>query len=139
MIWSVSTLLRRSGTPGPVWVTKASMSALLCRDGFQVGRGRERAADGRGRGHRHRHEVGASPLALTALEVAVGRRRTPLAWLEGVGVHAQAHRAARAPPLRAGLLEDDVEALLLGLEPHADRAGYDEQAGVLVDVAPLDD
>ena len=29
MIWSVSTLDRRSGTPIPVWVRKASMSCLL--------------------------------------------------------------------------------------------------------------
>jgi hypothetical protein len=37
MIWSVSTLLRRSGTPGPVCVMNASMSGLLS-DRLEVGR-----------------------------------------------------------------------------------------------------
>src|SRR3954454_8846513 len=124
MIWSVSTLLRRSGTPGPVWVTKASMSALLIRERFQVGRGRQRAADRGGRGHGHRDEVGAPALALTALEVAVGRRGAALARLQGVRVHAEAHRAARTAPLGAGLLEDHVEPFVLGLQPHANRARY---------------
>src|SRR3712207_7669644 len=31
MIWSVSTLLRRSGTPTPVWVVNASMCQASCR------------------------------------------------------------------------------------------------------------
>src|SRR4051794_13844780 len=98
MIWSVSTLLRRRGTPGPVCVTKASMSELPSCNGFQVCRRRQRAADRGGGGDRHRDEVGAAALALAPLEVAVRRRRAPLAGLESVGVHAQAHRAARTAP-----------------------------------------
>ena len=83
--------------------------------------------------------MGAPALALPALEVAVGRRGAALSGLEGVGVHAQAHRAAGTAPLGAGLLEDHVEPFVLGLQPDPHRTGYDEQAGVLVDLAALDD
>src|SRR5699024_6842609 len=37
MIWSVSTLLRRSGTPMPVGVVKASMAGVLGRAGQAPG------------------------------------------------------------------------------------------------------
>src|ERR1700712_3428347 len=116
MIWSVSTLLRRNGTPMPVWVVKASMSV-------QVLRRRQGPADGRRGGDQRGDQVGAAALALTALEVAVRRRRAALARGELVRVHSQAHRAARGPPLGTGVGEDLVEALLLGLEPHPHRAG----------------
>ena len=83
--------------------------------------------------------MGASALALTALEVAVGGRRAALLRGELVGVHAEAHRAAGTAPLAARLLEDHVEALVLGLEAHAHGAGDDEQAGALGDVASGED
>ena len=83
--------------------------------------------------------MGPTTLALSALEVAVGRRGAALARGQLVGVHAQAHRTTGTAPLAAGLLEDDVETLVLGLHPDPHRAGYDEQAGVLVDGAALDD
>src|SRR6184192_2487205 len=70
MIWSVSTLLRRSGTARPVCVVKASISAsalLRGGDGGQVGRGGQVTGDRGGGGDRRRHEVGAPALALTAL------------------------------------------------------------------------
>src|SRR4051794_41562414 len=113
MIWSVSTLLRRSGTPAPVCEVNASMSALLSGrcERLEVGGRRQRPAHRGRRGHGDRDQVGAPALALPALEVAVGGRRAALAGLEGVGGHAQAHRAARAPPLGAGLLEYHVETL----------------------------
>src|SRR4051812_22382403 len=110
MIWSVSTLLRRRGTPTPVWEVNASMSERL-----QIGGRGQSAPDRGGRGDAHRDQVGAAALALATLEVAVGRRRAALAGLEGVGVHAEAHRAARTAPLGTGLLEDHVEALILRL------------------------
>src|SRR3712207_574405 len=108
MIWSVSTLLRRSGTPTPVCATNGSMSDVL-----QVRGRREPTADRRRRRHRHRHQVRASALALPALEVAVGGGCAALAGLEGVRVHAEAHRATGTAPLGTGLLEDDVQALFL--------------------------
>src|SRR5690348_18257632 len=109
MIWSVSMLERRSGTPMPVWVVKASISgpsrevagssgeSAACREGAGGGRlsrrearrtfldgplqilgAREGAAHGCRGGDQRGDEVGAAALALTALEVAVRRRRATL-------------------------------------------------------------
>src|SRR5215218_7814551 len=121
MIWSVSTLLRRSGTPMPVCVVKASTSGLL--DGLEVGGRAQRAANRRRGGHGNRHQMGPAALALPSLEVPVGRGGAALLGRELVGVHAQAHRAAGTAPLASCLLEDQVEALVLGLQPHPDRPG----------------
>src|SRR6476619_7363105 len=77
MIWSVSTLLRRSGTPMPVWLVNASMSGLLAlvmvstpldrRGGDdhrrEVRRRAERAADRRRGRDRDGDQVGATALA----------------------------------------------------------------------------
>src|SRR4051794_6441854 len=137
MIWSVSTLLRRSGTPMPVWVVKASTSGLL--DGFEVGGRAEGPADRRGGGHGNRDQMGPPALALPSLEVPIGRGRAALLWRELVGVHAEAHRAAGAAPLTTGLLEDHIEALVLGLQPDAHRPGNDEGPGAVRHLASLDD
>src|SRR4051812_25544159 len=115
MIWSVSTLLRRNGSPVPVCRTNFSMSGLLRGGGRQVrGRGQP-TGDGGGRGHQWRDEVRAAALALPAFEVAVRGGGAALTGLELVGVHAQAHGAARAAPLPAGLLEHHIETLGLCL------------------------
>src|SRR5436305_2561078 len=71
MIWSVSTLLRRSGTARPVTTLKGCIGAPL----VEVGRRAETAGDGRRRCNRRRNEMGAAAGALPAFEVAVGRRR----------------------------------------------------------------
>src|SRR3954470_19000536 len=81
----------------------------------------------------------AAALPLASLEVAVGRRRTAFSWLQLVGVHAKAHRATRAAPLAASLLEDHVQAFLLGLQPNAHGPRYDEQPGVLVNLTTSED
>src|SRR4051812_9081849 len=120
MIWSVSTLLRRSGSAVPVWVVNASMSApasaaLGCADqragglcgGLKVGRGAQGAPHRGRRGDERADQVRTPALALTSLEVAVRGRRGTLARGQLVGVHAQAHRAPGGPPLGAGLLEHD--------------------------------
>ena len=132
MIWSVSTLLRRSGTARPgvdgerLHVSSASRrTPAAVTGGRSAGDGR-RAGHGGGGGDQRRDQVGAAALALPALEVAVGRRRAALPRGQLVGVHAQAHRAAGVPPLGAGLLEDLVETLGLGREPDPHRAGDDE-------------
>src|SRR4051794_3472048 len=75
-------------------------------------------------GHLGTDQVRAAAAALAAFEVAVRGRGAPLARLEDVGVHAQAHRATRLAPLEAGLLEDPVEALLLRLGLHLLGAGH---------------
>src|SRR4051794_5111059 len=106
MIWSVSTLPRRRGTPTPVWVVNASMTRFpsvseVCGAG-------EGAAQRGGRRHGRADQVGAATLALPSFEVAVGRRGAALTGRQLVGVHPEAHRAARQTPLRAGLEEDLV-------------------------------
>src|SRR4051812_27054402 len=107
MIWSVSTAVRRSGTATPVCVVNGSMSHL--RRGQDVGRGTEGATDrGRG-GDDGRDQVGATALALPALEVAVRGRGAPLPRRELVRVHPEAHGAAGEAPLRPEVGEDLVE------------------------------
>src|SRR5690242_11334216 len=130
MIWSVSTLLRRSGTPIPVWVVKASITEPISTCWFprtattrstgrvdmgssQVLRARQGPADGRCGRDQRGDQVGAAALALAALEVAVRRRRAALARGQLVRVHPQAHRASRRAPLGPGVEEDLVEALVL--------------------------
>src|SRR5215207_10073970 len=113
MIWSVSTLLRVSGTAVPVKVVTSSTSGLDLR---QVPRTGEGAADGGGSSHQRRHQVRASTGALPTLEVAIARRGTPLTGSQLIGVHAEAHRAPREAPLGAELLHDLVDALGLGLD-----------------------
>ena len=56
--------------------------------------------------HRRAHQVRAAAGALAAFEVAVAGRGAALARLEPVGVHRQAHRAARLAPFEARVLED---------------------------------
>ena len=83
--------------------------------------------------------MGASALALPALEVAVARGRAALARLEPVGVHGQAHAATRLAPLEARLDEDPIEALGLGLAFDQPAAGHDHGADAVGDlVAPND-
>src|SRR4051812_2561709 len=63
----------------------------------------------RGRcGHSRRDQVRAAPLALAAFEVAVAVRSTPLARLQLVGVHGQAHAASGFAPFEPRLFEDAV-------------------------------
>src|SRR5659263_514737 len=158
MIWSVSTLPRRSGTPTPVCWLNFSMVVLSSggggSSGLQVGQRRavgrddvrpevrdrrQRPAD-RGRGcDERRHEVRAPALALAALEVAVGRRRAALPRCELVRVHAQAHRAAGVAPLRTEVEEDLVEPLGLGLQADPGRRRHDEDAHRLRLGASLDE
>src|SRR5690606_34876433 len=123
----------------PVWVLNFSMSGSCLLELGEVGRAGQMTEDpGRDRDV-GRHEVRTTALALASLEVAVGRRRAELPRRQLVGVHAEAHRAAGTAPLRTGVLEDDVEALLLGLQAYADRAGHDQDAGVVGDLVTLDE
>ena len=72
----------------------------------RVLRGGEVAGDRGGGGDGGGDEVRAAAAALAALEVAVRRRRAPFARRELVGVHGEAHRAARIAPVEAGGGED---------------------------------
>src|SRR5437773_8596447 len=77
--------------------------------------------------------------SLPAFEVAVRRRRAALAGSEDVRIHAEAHRAAGVAPLEAGVAEEAVEALALGLRLHEHRARHDERADAGPYLATADD
>src|SRR5690606_39354001 len=114
MIWSVSTLLYRSGTPMPVWrlnfsiapsvsavrhdhrrrpVWRADPSTVMgsADRRFEVGRRRQCAAHAGRCGDQRADQMSTSALALSTLEVPVRRGGTALAGRELVRVHAQAH------------------------------------------------
>src|SRR5690349_16172924 len=86
----------------------------------------EMPRDGGGGGHGRADQVGATAGALASLEVAVARAGGPLTGGELIRVHGQAHAAARFAPLGAGLAEDPVEALGLGLVADLLAAGDDQ-------------
>ena len=71
--------------------------------------------DGGGGGHGRGDEVGAAAFALAAFEVAVAGAGAALARLQLVGIHRQAHRAARFAPFETSLFENSIESFLLRL------------------------
>ena len=75
---------------------------LTVAENVMVGR------EGGGSGHFRRHQMGAAPVALAALEIAVGGGGAALAGLQLVGIHAKAHGAAGLAPFEAGGREDLV-------------------------------
>src|ERR1700746_2299339 len=74
----------------------------------------EMASDGGGCGHDGADEVRAAVFALAAFEIAVGCAGAALVRRQNVGVHADAHAAARVAPFETGLGENLVEAFFLG-------------------------
>src|SRR5512146_2606321 len=112
MIWSVSTLGWSIGTAMAVSLTNGSTESPLTQHLAHVD---ETAGHGGGRRHRPADQVRAHAAALAADEVAIRGRGDALARRAGVAVDADAHRAARLAPVEAGLAEDLVEALRLGL------------------------
>src|SRR5215216_228394 len=88
----------------------------------------EVTSDGRGRRHRWTHQVRSTTLALTALEITIRGAGAALARLQDVGVHAQAHAAARLPPLEARFGKDAIEALLLGSDLDLVRTRHHHRA-----------
>src|SRR4051812_12841609 len=95
--------------------------------------------DRRGGGHGRADEVGAAAGALPAFEVAVAGAGRALAGGELVGVHRQAHAAPRLPPLGAGLGEDPVEPLGLGLVADLLAPRDDQGADAGGDLAAVED
>src|SRR5262249_23771645 len=78
-------------------------------------------------------EVRAALVALPALEIAVRGRGAALPGRELVRVHGETHGAAGLAPFEAGLDEDLVEALGLGLFLHQPVAGTSHRLDVAVD------
>src|SRR6266571_4092730 len=92
MIWSVSTLARSSGATRPLRTVNFSIALAPAADVDEV------SGDGGCGRHRGADQVRAPAFALPAFEVAVRSRGAALAAAEAVGVHAEAHRAARLAP-----------------------------------------
>src|SRR5215210_671704 len=78
-------------------------------------------------------------LALASLEVAIAGRGAPLARLQNVGVHAEAHRAPRVAPVKACLGEDIGESFFLGLLLDAHRTRDDHGPDSFLDLLALYD
>src|SRR5262245_6379706 len=93
----------------------------------------EVSGDRRSGGHARRHEMRAPFVALPPLEIAVRGRGATLLRLQLVGIHREAHGAARLAPVEAGLDEDLVEAFRLGLLLHQARARHDHRVDARVD------
>src|SRR5438552_14355768 len=81
--------------------------------------------DGGGRGHWRADQVRPAPASLPSLEVPVAGRRAALTRSENVRIHAEAHRATRVAPFKAGVAKQCVKTLGLGLPLHARRSRYD--------------
>jgi hypothetical protein len=77
--------------------------------------------------------------SLPALEVAVARRRAPLARAERIRIHPEAHRAPRLAPLDARVAENPVEPSLSAARLTACEPGHDERAHRRVDVVAAQD
>src|SRR6266545_3837532 len=137
MIWSVSTLARSSGATSPFKTVNRDRvirrsSPLANVDEVPGDRGRS--------SHLRAYEVGPAARALPALEIAVRGRSAPLARLEPIRVHTQAHGTARFPPLEPGVLEDPVKALVLRLRFDEARARHDHgEPDIRGEAAPADD
>src|SRR3546814_16512690 len=74
--------------------------------------------------------MGAPAAPLAVLEIAVRGRGAALARVQPVGIHPDAQRTSRLATVEAGVAENPVEPLLLGLPPDAHRPGNDPRAGV---------
>src|SRR5436190_22514881 len=81
----------------------------------------------------------ASPAALPALEIAVGRRGAALAGAEHVSIHAEAHRAAGVAPFETGFAKHAIQSLALRLRLHALRSRHDHRADARRDVPAAHD
>ena len=86
------------------------------------------ADDGGRRGHGGGHQVGAATGTLAAFEVAVGGTGAALLRREDIRVHTQTHGAASLSPLEAGVDENLIEALGLGLLLDQAGTGDDHSA-----------
>src|SRR5438105_10706326 len=99
----------------------------------------EVSRDGGRGGHRRADEMRAAALALAPLEIAIGRARAPLAGLQDVRVHAEAHAAPGFAPLESSVEEDAVEAFLFSGNLHLVRAWHDHGAHPRMDLSTADD
>ncbi len=88
------------------------------------------AFDGCGRRHRGTDQMRAATFALASFEVAVAGARTSFARSKLIGVHRQAHTATRLAPIKAGFLEDLIEAFFFGLQFDLPAARHDHRIDI---------
>src|ERR1700678_2602264 len=96
------------------------------------------ARDRGGRGHHGTHQVGTSAPALASFEVTIAGRGTALAGSENIGVHSQAHGAARFAPVKTSRPEHLVQPLFFRLPLHLLRTRNDHRAYMRMNVVPAD-
>ncbi len=72
--------------------------------------------------HGGAHEMRAAALALAPFEVAVRSGGAAIPRADAVGIHREAHGAARFPPFKPRGFEDHVKPLAFGLQAHEPRA-----------------
>src|SRR5581483_1855117 len=88
----------------------------------------EMSLDGGGSSHGGADKVGPSTAALASFKIAVAGRCATLAGAEDIGIHAQAHGAARVAPLEAGALKNFRKAFLFGGAFHFLRSRHNNGA-----------
>ncbi len=97
------------------------------------------ARDGGGGDHEGGHEDGASGRAtLAPFEVAITGTRAKLVTDEFVGVHAEAHRATRPTPFKAGITVNLCQAHAFGEAGYALGAGNHDRFHAAADFAAFD-
>src|SRR5260370_14686553 len=79
-------------------------------------------SDGGCCGHDRADEMGAAVFALAAFEIAIAGAGAALMRRENVGIHPDAHAAARVAPLENGGGKNFVAAFFLGLRLYRARA-----------------
>src|SRR5262249_16897724 len=125
MTRSGSTFWRISGAATAVTLVNFSIAGSWAPPRLKLANIRNRTLDRRGGGHGRAGEVGAGAGTLATDEVAVGGRYAALPRRHALAVGGDAHRAAGFAPFEAGVLEDAIEPLGLGLALHALRARHD--------------
>src|SRR5215471_6438380 len=78
-------------------------------------------------------------VALAAFEITIRRRSATLAGAEPVGIHGEAHGAARLAPVEAGSEKDLVKPFGLGLLLHQAGTGHDHGRDAGVDCPAVRD
>src|ERR1017187_2610915 len=87
--------------------------------------------------HRGTDQMRPSPAALPAFEISIAGRSAALARLKDVGIHAEAHRAARFKPLKTGIDENAVQPFLLSGVLDGLRTGDNHRPHFRIYVAAL--
>lgn len=87
----------------------------------------EPAGDRGSSGHRRRDQVRAALVTLPALEISVRRGCATFAGAQTVGIHREAHRAARFPPVETRFYEDLSKPFRFSLALDGSGAGHDHR------------